>query len=217
MRILLLLLSLLQYFLIPGIAQEITSQNANLFPEFRDGSVLMKNKSVVYAPLNYDCVNQKMNFMQNGQRMILEGLQLIDTIFIDKRKFITHQEKIREVIPVNTNSSLYIEWKTKVVNKGKKGAMGMVTHSGTVQKLDLHTLQNDKPDYTDIYIYDLIPENTYYIYENGKQRKFNNLKTLCKIYAKKQEQIKSYASENNLNIQNPNDVITLLEFIHKTE
>lgn len=186
-------------------------QNINLFEEFINGKVLMKNKSVIQAPLNYDCVNREMNYLNNGERMILEGLNTIDTIFIAGRKFIPMQNIFLEVISMTNSNQLLIDWRTKVINRGKKGAMGSVSHTGTVEKMDIKRAQGKGFDNTDNYIYETTSDNTYYIQIDNSLKKFNSEKTFLKLLSQeKTEAIKSYLKKQNTNFKNVSDVIKLI-------
>jgi len=194
-------------------AQEISKQNPNLFSDYEAGKVLMKNKAIINASLNYDCVNKEMNYLENGQRMALQGLNTIDTIYIAGRTFIPYNTIFLEQIPVN-QYILYIDWKTKVTDGGKKGAMGMISHTGTVEKLDVKRMQNEGVDNTGNSLYKLTPENVYYLRIDGKTRKFNSIKSFCKLFPKTLEKdIQSFFSKEKLDIQNPKDVEKLVEYI----
>jgi len=194
-------------------AQDNSLQKENLFSDYTEGKVLMKNKSVIKVSLNYDCINREMNYLENNERMILQGLNTVDTIYIADRKFIPHENIFLELIPTS-QGSLYVDWKTRVLNAGKKGAMGMVTQSGTVDKLDVKRMQNEGVDPTGNTLYKFVPENTYYIRIDNKLKKFNSLKSFCKLLPKaKEDAVKSFSSNEKIDFQSSTDVVKLINFI----
>lgn len=201
-------------FLLNIAAQSSQKEKTYLFEKFTAGKVLMKDGTTINASLNYDCINKEMNYLENNERMILLGLEMIDTVYIINRKFIPHKTFFLEVIPVG-NSELYVSWKTKVANKGKEGAMGMVSHSGTVETLDVLRIQNKGVDNANYYIYNFAPENTYYLSLNNQLKKFNNSKSLLKLFPEKKDKIKTYLKENEVSFSNLEAVISLIDFIIK--
>lgn len=199
-------------FLLDIAAQSSKEEKTYLFDSFTAGEVLMKNGTKINASLNYDCINNEMNYLEKNERMILQGLEMIDTVYAANRKFIPYKTFFLEVIPVG-NSHLYVSWNTKVANKGKKGAMGMVSHSGTVESLDVSRMQNQGIDNSTNYVYDFVPENTYYLNLNNELKKFNNSKSLLKLFPEKKEQIKVYLKENEVSFRNLEAVMSLIHFI----
>lgn len=69
-------------------AQETSGGRAYLFDAFKPATVKMKNGSRATSTFNYDGKKQEMVYYANNQLMILDGIQQIDTIFIEKRMFI---------------------------------------------------------------------------------------------------------------------------------
>lgn len=193
-------------------AQEDIRQDKYLFNKFMNGKVLMKNKSVVVAPLNYDWIKQEMNYLDNEQRMILQGLETIDTVYIGDRKFIPHGKIFLELHPVNDHI-LYIGWKAKIVNKGKKGAMGMTSHAITSRELDVANVRGQGIEKTDLYVFDSTSDNSYYIRIDDKLMKFNSEKSLLKLFPKeKTEAIQSYMKAEKIDMKKLSDVIKVTNY-----
>jgi len=191
-------------------AQEVTIQDLFLFSEYTPGKVLKKDKSLAQAPLNYNCLDGEIYFLNNNKDMILQELHTIDTIYIADRKFIPVKDSFCEVLPTD-HGLLYIDWKTRVINIGKKGAMGQVTHGGTISKLDVKQLQMLGHDNTGNEVYRLEADNRYHISIKNKLKTFNNIKSFCKILSKEQEaDIRSYISKEKIDLQKPNDVVELI-------
>lgn len=191
-------------------AQEENIQQAALYPDYVDGKVIMKNKSVIKARLNYDCIKGEMNYLENDVDMILDGLNAIDTVYLDGRAFVPSANSFREVFRTN-HAPLFVEWKTKVVQMGKKGAMGAVTHGGTISKFDVKYLRKEGYDNSGDNQYRFEPINTYYMQVDGKLKQFNSTKSFYKLFSKeKAQELQDYISAEKINIQKPAEVVRLI-------
>lgn len=186
-------------------------KSAFLFDSFTKGNVLLKNKLLSNNSLNYNCVKQVFHFMDNGQEMILYDISNIDTIYIDNRKFVPHLKRFVEYIPVG-NTMLLVDYKTKALPIGKVGAYG-ITSQGSVQNIDYNPVNQQKMDVVDISVYRYKTENTYYLLQNQKKKKFNNTKSFLKLFPKEQaESISSFIKNEKISMERVDDVRKLIEF-----
>lgn len=184
-----------------------------LFGDFTNGTVLMKNKTVVNTSLNYDWINQEMNYYENDELMILQGLEQIDTVYIGHRKFMPYNNLFLEVNPIK-GDNLYIAWKNKVINTGKEGPLGTRSHTSNVQRLDIETRRGEAPaDKNAIFEFDYANDNSYYIVINKKMKQFNSEKTFLKLFPKeKAEIIRTYIKEQHLNMGKISDVVRIVDY-----
>jgi hypothetical protein len=197
-----------------GKAQVATiKQSPVLFGDFTVGSVLLKNGKMSKVALNYDCVNQEMHFLQNGERLILDNPETIEAVIVGDRRFVPNGDHFLEVINFS-DCTLYIDWKTKIANRGKKGAMGFVTHGGTIKEIDVDLMQHNTPEYKDTNVYEIISQNKYYLSVGGeKMKKFSTLKAFCKLYPKEKEaSIRKFASTEKLGMKKPEQIYKLVRF-----
>ncbi|MDF9828922.1 hypothetical protein M2133_000245 [Parabacteroides sp. PF5-6] len=200
---------------IEGNAQvEAMKQSPVLFGDFTQGSVVQKNRMVTKVPLNYDCINQEMHFIQGGEQLILDNLDRIESVTVGDRRFIPHANHFLEVIAFS-DYTLYIDWKTKIANRGKKGAMGQVTHGGTITQADVSLMRHEAPDFKDTNVYEVIPQNTYYLSVDGeKMKKFNTLKAFCKFFPQdKEASIREFVTAEKIDMQKPEHIYKLVRFI----
>ena len=60
--------------------------------------------------------------------------------------------------------------------------------------------------------YKMVTENVYYTQVKGKLKSFRNINTLLKLYSKdKQQLIKEFIETENIKMENPKDVLKVLE------
>lgn len=87
-----------------------------LLPEFTSGNVLMKSGKFETALLNYDTYTQSIVFLSGDKIMTLVGLEDVDTIYIQTRKFVPGPKNvIFEVINGANNFGPYVSYVGKVV------------------------------------------------------------------------------------------------------
>lgn len=171
----------------------------------------MKNGAKTNALLNYDGSNRKMKFKQQDEIMILTNTQAIDTVFIASHKFIPYSRNFLEVVEM-PNGNLYINWSLRELYKGRQGAYGYANQSTTTTSINTSFYNKgyykvENPD-----IMEEINDNDYWFFRTDKPVKFRNEKSLLKLFPGKEELIRSYIKEHNINMKNPEQVIELSNY-----
>ena len=198
--------------LIGILAQESTGY---YFKDFTHGRVILKNKQFARGKFNYDFRNKQMHFLNGNTDMIVENLQDIDTIIIDKTRFIPYEGRFVEVMK-ERKTALLIEKEVNTRERGKVGAMGMATH-GSVQAIDVNARfqRVNGENNMDLTIYKDEIKNIYYILVKRNWKSFRNQATFLKLFPKKQqESIKETIKTLDVDFDNPEDVLKLLDKIN---
>ena len=209
-RIIITILFLFNNFL---IFAQIT--NGYYFKEFIPGKVILKNKQFARGKFNYDFRNKQMHFLNGNTDMIVENLQDIDTIIIDKTRFIPYEGRFVEVMKEG-KTALLIEKEVNTRERGKVGAMGMATH-GSVQAIDVNARfqRVNGENNMDLTIYKDEIKNIYYILIKRNWKSFRNQATFLKLFPKKQqESIKETIKKLDVDFDNPEDVLKLWDKIN---
>lgn len=186
--------------------------NGYFFKEFTQGKVLLKNKQFAKGKFNYDCVNREMHFLNGAADMVIENLEDIDTVVVDIHRFIPFDGHFMEVM-YGQNSTLFVDWKVKPKDIGKKGAMGTVTQ-GSVQAIDVNARfqRVNGEQNLDLSVYKMVTENVYYIHVKGKLKSFRNAKTLINLFPKdRQQAVKEFMESEKIKIEKPKDILKVLE------
>ena len=198
--------------LIGILAQESTGY---YFKDFTHGRVILKNKQFARGKFNYDFRYKQMHFLNGNTDMIVENLQDIDTIIIDKTRFIPYEGRFVEVMKEG-KTALLIEKEVNTREHGKVGAMGMATH-GSVQAIDVNARfqrvngENNK----DLTNYKDEIKNIYYILIKKNWKSFRNQATFLKLFPKKQqESIKETIKTLDVDFDKPEDVLELWDKIN---
>ena len=184
--------------------------NGYYFKDFTNGQVLLKNKQFARGKFNYDFVNHQMHFLNGNIDMIVENLQDIDTIIIDKTRFIPHDGRFMEVMKEG-KAVLLIEKEVNTREHGKVGAMGVATH-GSVQSIDVNARfqRVNGENNMDLTIYKDEIKNIYYILIKRDWKSFRNQATFLKLFPKKQQEgIKEIIKASDVDFNNPEEVLKL--------
>lgn len=184
--------------------------NGYYFKDFTNGQVLLKNKQFARGKFNYDFRNKQIHFLNGNTDMIVENLQDIDTIIIDKTRFIPYEGRFVEVMKEG-KTALLIEKEVNTRERGKVGAMGMATH-GSVQAIDVNARfqRVNGENNMDLTIYKDEIKNIYYILIKRNWKSFRNQVTFLKLFPKKQqESIKETIKKLDVDFDNPEDVLNL--------
>ena len=198
--------------LIGILAQESTGY---YFKDFTHGRVILKNKQFARGKFNYDFRNKQMHFLNGNTDMIVENLQDIDTIIIDKTRFIPYEGRFVEVMK-EAKTALLIEKEVNTREHGKVGAMGMATH-GSVQAIDVNARfqRVNGENNMDLTIYKDEIKNIYYILIKKNWKSFRNQATFLKLFPKKQqESIKETIKTLDVDFDKPEDVLELWDKIN---
>ncbi len=185
-----------------------------LFPQFREGSILMKDGVVNKARLNYNAATEEMVFMQKDKILALADVTLkqIDTIYIEQRKFIYLDEKIMEVLH-RSGYQLLAHYKCRVIPPGKPAGYGgtsqtsaVDSYSSWIQGGNIYELQ--LPD-----DFKVMPYSVYYLERNNEKKTFTSMGQLKKYYQNKSKLFTDYIQKYNPDFNNQLAVAQLVAFM----
>ena len=180
------------------------------FNDFTSGRVILKNKQFARGKFNYDFVNHQMHFLNGSTDMIVENLEDIDTVIVDKTRFIPYGGRFVEVLR-GKQGVILIEKEINIRERGKVGAMGIATQ-GSVQAIDVNSRfqRVNGENNTDLTIYKHEIDNIYYIAIKGSWKPFRNQATFLKLFPKKQhDRIKEQVKQLAVDFKNSGDIIEI--------
>lgn len=203
-------LSFLTLFAVVSQAQTVEDTikaNGYLYEKFIDGTVLMKDGSVESAPLNYNTNTQEIGFKQGDQYMILSGLEKIDTVIIDGKRFIPISDKFYEVV-THTPMPLLVTYRNQL-----QPVTATADHNGSSKKED-NVVSNTV---SSVYMNRKFQSNTvlrfqkdYWLKKDYILYKASNEKQITKIFPKKADAIRDFIKTNKTNFENEDDVAQLI-------
>ena len=184
-----------------------------LLEDFKTCIAVVKGGMPIQEKFNYNCVTQAMEFMSGTEILRLNPISQIDTLYLDGHKMIPYGTRFLEVFHRSPELTLLIDHKRKVKEDGKIGAMGIKTQQG-VQNVDHRTLGvNYRQDWergVDVYTYK--DETSYWLKTGRKMKRFQDAKSLSKIFPEKKKDIEEYVAANQTDFKNPAMILELLNF-----
>jgi hypothetical protein len=190
-----------------------TIQNQGyLFERFIEGQVLLKSGAVEPAALNYDANKQGIVFLKNGTHFELTGLETIDTVYVNQKKFVPVKAVFYEVT-ATTPIELYTTYTCKTVPVTETAE-----HSGGVRK----SRREVSNTISDVYMnrpfrgdYAVEFRKHFWIRNYHEFYKVNSEKQVIKQFPQKEAAIKAFVKTNHTDFDKPDDLLKLLQFCNE--
>lgn len=204
-----------------------------LLEDYTNGKVYLKGGTQVRVPLNYDGGLHNMRYIQDGQVMELQNVQDVDSVLIGARKFVPLKGRFCEVFNVKkagSDDALLVEWSMSQQHIGYKGVMGNVSQvrgksvnvslmdnilsgstateglmqSGNTSQMTGNSNHNTAQSQD---VYKTRYYNVYYIFRDGKTRKFKDKKQLLKAFPGQEERVEKVLRHHYADFQHPQTII----------
>ena len=185
-----------------------------LLPEFTPGTVIMKDRSINFATLNYNLLSEEMLFNQLGKILALgpEIVKNIDTVTIGERKFIVQNSKFVELL-YSGKDELFAEYRCTLIMPGTPSAYGTTTQTAATKTYSSLNVGGILYELTLPDGYKTRPYINYWLKREGKLMKFINIKQLGNLYKTKTTEFKAYTKINKVDFKNPDSIAKLLKHI----
>ncbi|MDF1560129.1 MAG: hypothetical protein P1P83_07965 [Bacteroidales bacterium] len=188
-----------------------------LFPEFREGVVVMKTGETFSTLLNYNMLEQMMVTHLNGIYRYSRDPDLIDTIYIGDRIFIPIGGIFYELLsagPVN----FYIQNKSTFLPKGSDVGYGVNSRSTGPTKYSRFELNNfhGKVAYIDIPPNgEIRPASLFWVEKNGQFEKFSNDRQCLKLFRDYENELRLFMDREKIDFNSPEGVRKLADYCNK--
>lgn len=195
--------------------QELAETSHYLFPEFTQGVILMKTGQRNNALLNYNSLTEEMIFEKNGQDKAIgtDELSLVDTIYIQGRKFVPLNGKFVELIHHST-WDLFVENKCKIEDTGKPAGYGGTSQTSAITSISSlysqgRVIYNLKlPGNFKIYKY-----HSYWLRKNGEVHELITLRAIKNLYKDKKALYKKYTKNHPVKYKDQESILQLIEYL----
>lgn len=214
-RTIIVLLTILSFSVFNSYSQENSSETESsyfLFPEFKQGMVLLRSGMKISAMLNYNSFTGKMIYEDSGKMLAIKNVQDVDTIYIGDSKFLVLNDIFIEM-KYHSNFDLFVAHKCKLKEIGKKAGYG-----GTSQTAAITSYSNYSKDGKDHELdipdgYEAKPFKDYLLKKNEEYITFKNFKQLSKKYRSKKDLLNDYIKKNDIEFDNENRMIPLIIYL----
>ncbi|OLY93580.1 hypothetical protein SAMN05444008_108180 [Cnuella takakiae] len=187
-----------------------------LFPEFVTGKVLMKNGAMETTPLNYNIEQQNIVFIQNRQYLLLTGLELVDTVYLQGRRFLPVGTRVCELVATEGPYHLLATYAGKLVP-----LTATADHGGIVQKAN-NEVSNTV---TGVYVSRNYKSRTqmqamphFWIEHKGSLAEIDSRKQLLKaVRSELRPSVQAYLDSHPVNFTQAADMRALLQVVAKAD
>jgi hypothetical protein len=182
-----------------------------LFEEFTDGTVLLKNRSVVKTKFNLDIFHDKFLYMDGDQIMEMTDFSNVSVVTIGGRTFIPRDKSLYETIELDGEHSLFIKRHQKKNPLGKKVGYDQVAHGMNTQSLNpeyySQTVTNRSQE-----VMVTVTDNKYFLLSGGKFRGFTDRRSFLKLFPDRKVAIEAYMDTNHILFTDEDNVVALTRF-----
>ncbi|GAA4336508.1 hypothetical protein GCM10023149_45370 [Mucilaginibacter gynuensis] len=199
---------------VTALAQDTQSGKLSpyVFPEFVTGTVLQKGGASLEASLNYNTITEEMMFEKDGQKLVLDQGNIIDTIYLNKRKFIPARQVFFEKI-TNTLTALFVQHRGKAIKSNFKSNNENQAASMNAKKAEAPTVDKYALLLPDGYV--MQTDDKYWLQKGMEFIPLTSLKKIIDQFAGKEAQIENFVKDNNISLNKAGDLIKLIEFCNK--
>jgi hypothetical protein len=184
-----------------------------LLPEFTKGFVLMKSGIRNEVFLNYNTITEEMIFDNKGVKLAMTQLDLIDTVFIEGRRFILFDSKFVEDIYLG-KSGLYVEHKCSITDPGKPAAYGGTSRTSATTSYSSYFANGQLYQMKLPEGLETRPYMEYWLKKNGKAIKFLNIRQLSKMFEEdKSGLFKDYVRKHQVKYTDLESIIDLIKYM----
>lgn len=180
-----------------------------LFPEFTIGVARTLNGGKVVLNLNYNIVTEKMVFLQNGQIFDITNPLLIDTVFIERRKFIPSGKVFYEIVADGT-ADFFIQHKGSVKKPPRPAAYGGTSEVSSSTYLTTVRMGNDifrMQEKAPLHIED---GSLFLIRKNYQMSLVTGKKSLLKIFEDRKGEIREFMGKSKFDSEDPDQIYKLV-------
>ena len=204
------------FFFINLHAQQEKYQNLDqfLFPEFSASRLKMKDGKNATLVLNFNTITQNMVLLTNGQLYDMTNQELVDTVFLQNRKFIPFGKIFYELV-ADANVPFFIQHKSDLKDTGTPSGYGGTSQTAATTMVSgfEHT-----SNYYNLKLppkYEVIPSTVFWVRVNGNYFSFITERQLLKIFPDQADQIKQFIKASKLKIATREDLIKLGNFCNQ--
>jgi len=186
-----------------------------LFPAFTVGTVKTKVGKPKNIILNYNTVTEKMVFEQKGQYYDLIGQESVDTIYLQKKKFIPHENFFLEVA-FEDKIALGIQHRSNLQAPGKPvgyGGTSELASANYITGIELST------GYFNLNIpegYVVRYSPFYWVKKDNEWYKFLSAKQFVNIFPEHSADLNQFIKKNKIKFDRPDDLIRLVKYCNDT-
>lgn len=182
-----------------------------LFKEFYVGVARMKNGEKVVLNFNYNIVSEKMVFRQKGLIYDITNQSLIDTVYIQGRKFIPAGKVFHEVM-ADGKSTLLVQHKGSIKPPSKPAAYGGTSEVSSSTYINNIRFGNDRYRKTTGEKIVILPGPLFWIRKNGNMNLITGKRSILKVFADRKAEVRQFMNRGKFDTADPVQLNNLVKF-----
>lgn len=212
MKKLVLIIATLYQSILSIQAQETETRSPFLFDEYKEGIVVLENRTQVKGKLNLYLPTGDFFFIDTtdgNKEKVLAKPEEVALIRFGSRVFVPSEDGGMEVL--STEPLFYVLYRAGLRDKGKNAAYG-----GTSALANIKSYTTNKSGTGVVSApTELMVGELYNVYQIGKKRKeVRNMKQFLKLYSKQKELLQTYIDENDIHFDNALEMLQLVKYAH---
>jgi hypothetical protein len=180
-----------------------------VLPDFVSGKVKLKNGHTEVATMNYNKLTEEMIFDKDGNKLALDSLMTIDTVYVGSQIFVPHENVFYEVLVMGP-VSFYMQHKCNLIPAGNPSGYGGTTETGASRNLSSLTSTGRAYKLKLPRDYHVTDAPKFWIRYNNSFYKANTGSQIAKIFPEKEKEIKQFIKSKKLNLNNSVDLVALV-------
>lgn len=191
-----------------------------LFPQFKEGIVIMRDGQKFTALLNYNLVEEKMITELDGIYRYSKNPKSIERVLLENRLFIPYGNGFYEIL-TSGNVTIFLQNKASLAPKGSSTGYGSKNRSvgpTATQRFELTPVTQQYGEVVNIDLpqnFDVVPESVYWVSNEDQLEKFSTERQFIKLFPKYEKELKDFFQNENINIRNREDIIKLGNFCNE--
>lgn len=185
-----------------------------LFPDFKTGTVKMKNGRSQTTIMNYNTVSEKMVYEKDGTLYDMVNVEMIDTVFLLKSKFVPVGKVFQEVLLI-APISLFVQHKGELLSPGTPAGYGGTSQVSSTKQLTSVQLSSGYFNLKLPQDYIVKADPVYWIRKDSTISGFNNERQFLKIFPEKEEELKHFIKSSRIKFDKLSNLVKLVEFCNE--
>lgn len=178
-----------------------------LLDEFVEGTVLMKNGQTKKMFINYNKATEELLMASGPIIMGISGTEneLLDTAYIDDRKFIRLDNKFLELFYHSKNTTLLVQYKCKITYSSSMKYLPVGFRRDSPQMVTYKTKTSDQ--------FMVDEYNIYWIKKEGILHEVSSQYDFKKIFIDQKKQLRKYMTKHGMDFNDTEEVEALIRFL----
>jgi hypothetical protein len=185
--------------------------NHYLYTGFEPAVVLFKSGVTEETGLNYNTLTEEMVYIQQGAYYALDQIGNIDTIFLNKNRFIPYENYFLEVRQ-KEKVILFIRHRNKLINTGSSTTFGS-SQTNAIDNISNIISTGKVYDLEIAGDYKMVPEYSYFLKVDNQFQRIASIKDLSRQFPGRDKDIRDYIRSNKIKINQTDDLLGLLVYL----